>query len=197
MAGITHITAVVLAAGLSSRMGDTNKLLHEIAGKSMLVHVLDRLEQSSVDRIILVLGHEAPKIEREIDKAGSHVQKILNADYLLGMSTSISKGAKALHGTSACMICLGDMPYIESGEYEQLLSDFRSRGSASKILIPKFRNRTGNPVIFGENYFSELSSLAANDRGARNIIEKYSTHLLYFEMASDHVLRDIDTLPQI
>ncbi len=191
----SHITALVLAAGLSTRMGPSNKLLLDIDGKAMLAVVLDRILGSSVNELILVLGHEADKIREKVSLDDPRVHIVLNNDYQAGMSTSISTGIKSIRSTTvACMICLADMPFIDSWTYEKLLVEFRTQGSADQILIPRFKDKVGNPIVFGRNYFSALKKLPPKDRGAKQIIEKHPSRQIFIELECDQILRDIDHL---
>src|ERR1700741_3333556 len=86
-------SAVVLAAGSSSRMGTPKQLLH-LDGRSLLQHVLDNVRHSDVRDIVVVLGASAEAIQREIDL--HDVRVVLNENYQQGMGTSLKAGISAL-----------------------------------------------------------------------------------------------------
>ena len=132
------ISALVLAAGLSSRMGSTNKMLMPVEGKPMLLGVVEGLIASTADEVIVVLGHEHEKV-KTIIPSHQKVSIILNENYQLGMSTSIKVGVKQLMDPSdGCMICLGDMPYLTTDDYNQMLEYARLNMRPDSIIRPLF-----------------------------------------------------------
>src|SRR4030042_4660634 len=100
------ISAIVIAAGESKRMGRTKQLL-PWQGKVLLQHALDAILGSEVDEVILVLGCEAERILEQVDTR--KIKVVINPDYAQGMITSIQRGLKALQGgAEAFFIVRGD-----------------------------------------------------------------------------------------
>ena len=189
-----HITAVLLAAGLSRRMGKQNKLLLVIDGKPMVSKVLDELGKTSVDQIVVVVGHEADLI-RPLVKDFARISVVKNPAYDQGMSTSLVTGVSQSRQSDGILICLADMPYLLSTDYERIIDAFRDRGDTGRIVVPKFENRSGNPVLFGKKYIPELLKLVPEDSGARQILQSHHHEIIFLPMDNDHILRDIDVLP--
>src|SRR4051812_30983807 len=105
------VTAIVLAAGLSKRMGSINKLLLQYKGKTIIETTLINILASKIDEVIVVTGHEEEKVQAAIQHLP--VTIIHNSDYAKGMTTSIQIGIKHAK-ESGYMICLGDMFKITS-----------------------------------------------------------------------------------
>src|SRR5215472_12813404 len=121
------ISAIVPAAGLSSRMGQ-NKLLMCFGGKSLIEHAVDTLRASEVDEIIVVLGHDAGRVRSRLEgheNQRHRVKFVHNPDYREGLSTSVRAGMGAVaKGTEAIMIYLADQPLIEPYEINYLIQAF-------------------------------------------------------------------------
>ncbi len=181
-----HLTALVLAAGKSTRMGENNKLLLTFNGKAMVSHVIDQLLASKITDVIVVTGNEFAVVRKAISQK---VEFTHNPDFDMGLSTSLKAGVTALH--SACdgvMVCLGDMPYISSASYDALLDAFEKE----HIIVPTSHGKIGNPIIFCREFFAELEALEG-DRGARGLLKKYPEKVIKVELGTDSILEDIDT----
>jgi molybdenum cofactor cytidylyltransferase len=184
------ITAIVPAAGLSSRMGQ-NKLLMRFGGKSLIERAVDTLFASGIDEVVVVLGHEANQIRGQLE--GKQVRLVENPDYQQGLSASIRAGVGAVEGAEAIMIYLADQPLLESGEIRRLILAFAEAKRAGKsIVIPFFGNERGNPVILDGSYREKVLEIAG-DVGCRRIIRSHPEQVFPVQMESDHVIRDVDT----
>ena len=185
------ITAIVPAAGLSSRMGQ-NKLLMRFGGKSLIEHAVDTLLASGVDEIIVVLGHEANLVRSRLEEKSIHL--VDNPEYREGLSTSVRAGmGVAPKGSDAMMIYLADQPLLESEEIKRLIQAFAEAKKAGKsIVVPFFGNRRGNPVILDASY-REMVLDIAGDVGCRRIIKRHPEEVFAVQMETDHVVRDVDT----
>lgn len=188
----TMISAIVLAAGESRRMVDHNKLLMTFNEKSLIEHIVDTLLQSEVDEIIVVVGYEAQKIR---DRLQTRKIKIIdNPNFQSGMTTSIHAGVKAAGDTDAFMICLSDLPFIESIEYNRLVQSFKKAYDSNDkpIIVPTYDGQRGNPVIFSVYYKSEILTHKGK-KGCRGVVKHNSQHVNEVSM-SKHILKDIDTI---
>ena len=184
------ISAIVLAAGESRRMGQIKQLL-DWGGKPLLGHVLDSLRSSSVDEIILVLGYEAERILERV--ATPQVQMVLNPDYRSGMLSSLKQGLKAIQPQAeAFLIVLADQPEIPPRLIHRLIDEFRSVRPAKSIVIPSYQGRRGHPALFGAKYRAEILQLSG-ETGARQILARHPDEILTLEMDHDAVVIDVDT----
>lgn len=188
---MSSVSAIVLAAGSSQRMGSVNKLLLPYDGRPLVRHVAETIAASAADEVIVVVGHEADRVRAAL--AGLPVRIVHNEWHAEGMTTSIQAGVGAASPDSAgFMICLSDLPLIESADLDHLITAFRDAGDERGIVVPVFEGQRGNPVLFASAYRSEM--LAHDEpEGCRNLIRRHRDCLIRVEMPNDHVLRDIDT----
>lgn len=182
------ISAVLLAAGESSRMGDLKQLLP--CGRSTFVErAVDTLLGSAVAEVIVVVGHRAPAV---VEKIGSRPVRVAeNTDYGQGMSTSIIVGLKLVSSEAgAVLLALSDQPLLDSRTVDSLISGFLSGGKG--IAVPTYQGARGHPVIFAKKYLAELMALKG-DIGGREIISAHPEDVLEVAVTSRGVIVDIDT----
>jgi molybdenum cofactor cytidylyltransferase len=184
------ISAIVLAAGESKRMGQTKQLL-DWEGQTMLQRVLKNLGNSQVDEVILVLGHEADRILRTVDTY--KVKVVINKNYKEGMITSIQQGLVNLSDkVEAFFIVLADQPGVGPEIFDRLISEFKRVTPQKNIVLPTFRGRRGHPVLFGTKYQKEAFRIEG-DVGFRQILQEHPEDILAVEIDTDSILQDIDT----
>lgn len=187
------ISAIILAAGLSRRMGSRNKLLLPVLGKPMVRWVAEALCEVSGVSVWVVLGHEADRVRESLE--GLDLTFVENASFELGMTTSIQCGVAASpENASGFMICLSDLPNMTAAEYSQLLQAFLKQQIHDEACIglPVYQGEKGNPVIFSASYRAAILAHTEME-GCKKIVKDHSTHLHLIEMNSPNCLHDIDT----
>jgi molybdenum cofactor cytidylyltransferase len=161
------IAAVVLAAGLSRRMGQA-KLLMKVGGRAIIRYVVESVLAGGVDSVWVVTGPDVEPIEAAL--AGLEVQIVVNPAPEEGQASSIRAGIAALPpSVEAALIALGDQPLLAPAIIPALLAARRT--SPKLIVAPRYRDGQGNPVVFKRDIFPELLCLTG-DQGARPIIQK-------------------------
>lgn len=179
---------MVLAAGMSKRMGCVKQLL-PLQRRTLLEHVLETVRNSQVEEIILVLGHAADAIRRQIPLDGIRV--VVNEAYQEGMSTSLKKGISASDPhAEASIIVLADQPFVRADTIDLLISQFRKQ--KPEIVIPIHNGSRGNPVILRRSVFPELMQLSG-DMGCRAIFASHSENILKVPVDDPGVVLDLDT----
>ncbi len=185
------ISAILLAAGESKRMGRPKQLL-PWQGKTLLLHILESLLASDADEIILVLGHEADRIRSSLPALP--IKIAVNPDYRQGMASSLRQGLLAMDpGSEAFLLCLADQPGIGPEIMNTIISTFRQADPQRGIVRPVYRGRRGHPVLIGARYLEETLELLKGDVGARQILLNHPEDILDVDMEMDVILRDIDT----
>ena len=182
------VSAVVLAAGMSTRMGCIKQLLR-IAEKTLLETVLDNLRSSRVDEIIVVLGGSAEAIRQQIPLKDTRV--VINEEYQKGMGTSLRAGVAAIGSSSdAALIVLADQPFVRPETFDRLTDSY----SAQKphAAIPVYRGFRGNPTLLDRSLFPEIMMLAG-DIGCRAIFGNHTENILKVPVDDIGVLLDVDT----
>ena len=184
------ISAIVLAAGESKRMGRPKQLL-EWQGKPLLQHSLESLINSAVDEIILVLGHEADRIRATLPALP--IKIVINPDYQQGMASSLRRGLLAADRSSeAFLVLLADQPGIGPEIMNTIIRTFRQADPRRGIVRPVCRGRRGHPVLIGAQYREEVLRLQG-DLGARQILMNHPGDVLEIDVEDNAILEDIDT----
>jgi molybdenum cofactor cytidylyltransferase len=182
-----HVVAVVLAAGLGSRMGG-NKMVALLNGKPMINATVDNIKAAAVDRIVVVTGHEQDAVRASL--AGIDVTFAHNPDFASGLSSSLRVGIKAAGKADAVVVCLGDMPRVKAEVIDRMIAAFNPTEHRS-IVVPSHQGKLGNPVLWGVEHFEQLSSLEG-DKGARMLLAALAQEVTEIE-ADAGVLLDADT----
>jgi len=187
------LTVIVLAAGMSRRMGPANKLLLPFRGRTILETTLDQVAASGASEILVVLGHESERVLPFLENFP--VKTIVNPDFAAGMTTSIQAGVKAASVDSeGYMICLSDMPLIKAATYRSLIRAFFEKKKTDEAVIvqPVFENTPGNPVIFSAAYKHEILALTFNE-GCKPIVQNHREQLHRVFVQDNTILMDADT----
>jgi len=182
-----RVTAVVLAAGESSRMG-RNKLLLPWGETTVLARTLANVEASVAHDLVVVTGHERERIVPLAAMAG--VATVHNHDYAQGMLSSVQVAVRALPAASeAILVVLGDQPMVAPASINRLLTAYA--GSAAGLVAPVYNGRRGNPVLIDRRYFDELLALPPDD-APRALLGRHANDLLAVPVDDEAILYDLD-----
>ena len=186
--GPSGMTALVLAAGASTRMGQPKPLV-PILGKPLLARVLDTLRGVRPAQTVVVLGAEADRVRKGVDLRGATV--VVNPDFAEGMGSSLRRGAATAAGSSGpVLIVLGDQPFVSASTINALLR--RHAAGDAKILIPTFEGVRGNPILIDHEVLPELDSVHG-DTGCRAIFPGHVADLVEVPVSDPGILIDVDT----
>ena len=183
------VSAILLAAGESKRMGEL-KLLLPFGTSTIIEKSIDNLLSSRVDEVIVVTGYKAEEVIKRI--AGKEVRIVVNPHYRQGMSTSITAGLNLIdRKAKAIMIALADQPVIDSRVVNDLIEEFcrHSKG----IIVPVYQGKRGHPVVFSVKYKKELLKLGG-DVGGKEIVAQHPNDVLEVPVESRGISIDIDNL---
>ena len=183
------IAAIIMAAGMSRRMGTINKLLEPIDDEMMVTRVTRQVLASQVEHVMLVAGHEAEKVRAAVDDA--RINFVVNPDFADGLSTTLHCGLTHLpDDIDAAVICLADMPAVTTSIIDQLIAAFNPEENRL-ICVPVYRGQRGNPLVLAKRFFSEMNELSG-DKGAREFLRQYVDLVCEVEVDDAGVLHDID-----
>ncbi len=186
----TAISAVLLAAGESRRMGAANKLLLPVAGEPLVRRTARRLIAASLREVVAVLGHERAAVAEAL--AGLSLRTIVNDHYRDGQMTSVHAGLAALEQPcDGVMICLADQPLLMTADYRALIDSFGRRGEKS-ILVPTRRGQRGNPIILAAEHRQAVVDRQAN-LGCRHLVDRNPDLVMAVESGADGFFTDVDT----
>jgi molybdenum cofactor cytidylyltransferase len=186
--GPQPILGIILAAGSSSRLGRPKQLL-PLGDRPVLAHTLANALASSLDGVIVVLGHAADTIRAQIDFGPARV--VLNERYAEGQSTSLHVGVATLPPeTAAAIFILGDQPLIGPAVLDALIAAYRD--TAAPIVQPNYDGQRGNPVLIARALFPELLTVTG-DQGARNVLRAHAADIRVVPIPGTTPTDDLDT----
>ena len=180
------ISSIVLAAGISSRMGRPKALL-DWGGKPLVVYQVEQLREAGVDEVIVVLGHRTDEIRRRLKDADCRVMS--NPAYHAGRAGSLRLGAKAVNRDADAIVVVSvDQPRPASF-YRELIAAHRSEAAATR---PEFDGHHGHPVIVAGRLRSEIMTATEETQGLGGVLRTHSAELASFP-SSELCLVDVNT----
>lgn len=190
---MSRIAAVVLAAGVSARMGQQKVLLPWREGETIIEQVVTALQSAQIDPIYVVAGGSTPQISRKVTPLGAQV--VHNPDYAVGeMLSSFKIGLSALaDDVDAVLIALGDQPRIDAAIVRQVVDAYQS-GEGS-IVAPRFHSQRGHPILIDRRFWTELSDLPP-DGAPRDVVKRHPEASAWIDVDDDSVVSDVDTPEQ-
>tara|TARA_B100000579_G_C22685188_1_gene782265 strand:+ start:201 stop:809 length:609 start_codon:yes stop_codon:yes gene_type:complete len=187
------ISALILAAGESRRMGQRNKLFLPVGGEALLVKLVKSVCDSDVGQVLVVIGYEAEQIRQKLK--GFPLSFVYNPSYSKGMTTSIKSGIKEVsQKCDGLLICLADMPFINTSVINKLIHAYCQNRIKEKrlIVVPVFQGQRGNPVLFSSEFRNDILE-HTKETGCKGVIMNNSDSVMEIEMGNDNILIDVDT----
>jgi molybdenum cofactor cytidylyltransferase len=180
------VTAIVLAAGASTRFGSPKQLL-DWRGQPLLRHVITQTLAAPVSEIIVVLGAHYARIAPVVQ--GLPVVLARNQHWEAGLRGSVALGLRALRSPAdAAIFLLADQPDISPALISQVIAAFAE--SRAPIVVPRAGEQRGNPVLFARSLFPELMQVRG-DQGGRALMQRYRERI-HWVAADERALFDID-----
>jgi molybdenum cofactor cytidylyltransferase len=187
-----NISAILLAAGLSSRMGQP-KMLLPWGTTTVLGQVVTTFAAAGMDEIIVVTGATREPIENMVTELAKRypVQAVFNPEFEHGeMLSSIQAGLAALDSqTQAALIGLGDQPQVQQETVRKICDTFIQ--TLSPLVIPSYKNRRGHPWLAARLLWQRILALPFTTT-PRQFLNSYSGQVEYIS-ADQSILQDLDT----
>lgn len=182
------IYGIILAAGESKRMGKV-KLTLPLGDKKLIEWVLQAAKLAPLDKFLLVVRPE----DKEVIKIGKSwgAEIVLNSEYRSGMSSSIRKALDQISSEEleGFFVILGDQPLINPSIIYKMLKVFTP--GKKEIVVPFYKDKQGNPVLFDGYWKGELMKLSG-DVGGRVLIMAHPERIKRFKISDESILLDID-----
>ena len=184
------ISAVLLAAGESRRMGDFKQLLR-LGDKSFVERCVDNLLASRVGEVIVVTGHRESDVRLVI--GDRRVRYAYNTDYQAGMASSIRCGVEAVSESArACVLALVDQPRIGADVINRIIETYEN--AQTLIVIPTYEGKNGHPILLDLRLKEEILTMDAA-HGLRQVVRAHPAEIARVEVSESGVLEDCD-LPE-
>ena len=185
-----RFSAVVLAAGQSSRMEGPNKLLLPVGGEPAVRRSVRAVLDSGVQEVVVVTGHQGREVMKAVLDLPVTIQP--NIRYEDGQMRSVAVGVAGLTlPTDAIMVCLGDMVLLTAADLRELMAVYRAHTDAS-IVTPRYQGERGNPIVFAAAYAPEVAA-GRKLIGCRKLAEQYPDEAYFHDVTHDRYCTDLDT----
>ena len=183
------ISAIILAAGVSKRMGQP-KMLLPWGKTTVLGQVLSIFQEAGVEDIIVVTGGDRKQVEQIVQQ--HKARSIFNKNFKRGeMLSSLQLGIEAQTSQAqATLIGLGDQPQVQAGSVRLICETFRSQRSS--LIVPSFQRRRGHPWLVERSLWPELLTLKF-PQSPRDFLNNHADEIKYVEVSTPTVLVDLDT----
>jgi len=187
-----RIGAIVLAAGLSRRMGCAKPFLL-LQGKPLFRHAVERAAASGLSPILLIGGEHSERL-RELTIDMPQVEVLENRAYATGMASSLRVGMKAAGGrVDAVLVFLADQPHVPDEVVQTLIQTYAgSQAEGVRIVRPIYVDTPGHPVLFDATLLEEFSYVTG-DQGGKDLIDKHKAHVKKVRFACADWNLDVDT----
>lgn len=182
------ITALILAAGQSKRMGQP-KMLLPWGERTVLGQVISTFEAAGVGDILVVTGGAKNQVEKVI---GSSTRTAFNPEYSKGeMLSSVQTGlAEFKPGVEAALIALGDQPQVQERSVRLVMEAYQE--SEVSIVVPSFQMRRGHPWLVTQKHWDEIRRMCAPET-LRDFLNHHADEIHYVTVDNDSILKDLDT----
>jgi molybdenum cofactor cytidylyltransferase len=163
------VAGILLAAGMSSRMG-SNKMLFELEGESVLRRAARRALAAGLSPLVVVLGHESDKAWREIEDLP--LEWALNPLYEQGINSSLKTGITAVRdlGAKSALVMLADMPFVTTEMLAAMIARFRA--STAPLAISDYAGVNAPPMVYDQSLFAELLAMEGEGCG-RQVVKRH------------------------
>ena len=186
---IDGVIAVILAAGLSSRMAPQNKLLLEFGGEPLVRRMAREALASKAKQTFVVVGHDRWNVRKAI--ADLPVTIVENPDYTESQMTSVRAGVLAAPEAEGYLIIPGDMPLLVAADFDRLIARFEELGG-EKAVVPFDERERGNPIAIPGWSREEMYRRGINF-GCRNLLINYPELVSPLKTSEPQFFQDCDT----
>lgn len=189
MADKMRVGALILAAGLSSRM-DGFKPLLTIRGKKLIEHVADLFKEAGIDDLVTVVGHRSAELIPVVEAVSS--RWVVNLHYSEGMFSSVQCGVKVLRGSCDAFFLLPvDIPLVSPSTISALLDGLK-KNPAAPVCYPQFQSRRGHPPLVATSLIDTILEYDGQG-GMRGMLRGYEGRAMTVEVEDRFIIEDIDT----
>lgn len=179
------INSIIMASGYGRRMGG-NKLILSYKNKTLVEHIIEKVMKCNFcSKVIVAKDEEVMRLARN-----RGITVVKNDKAYIGQSQSIKLGIKNSPKADGYMFFTADQPLLDIDTIKLLMDIFEK--NSRYIIIPRYKDKHGSPVIFPIRFINELMELEG-DNGGKVIINNHKEDVLYVDIKKEYVLLDVDT----
>ncbi len=178
----TTVGALILAAGFSNRFGSIKICANLANGNTVIQQTLSQIQYAGLPSVVVT----RPELADTLQLGKTRVVSFAGA--AKGMSASLAFGISHALDWDGCLVCLADMPFIESSTYRTIAD----RLTPTSIVLPVYQSKPGNPAGFGRQFYAQLQNLSG-DVGGRAVTAANPDSLVEIAIDDPAILNDIDT----
>ncbi len=183
---MSGVSAIILAAGESTRMGRLKALL-PWRGKTLIEYQVESLQEAGADQVVAVVGHRWEEVEAPI-RGHPGVEAAVNPDYRQGKTTSIKTGLSWVSPSAQAILVLAVDQPRPVGILKRLIDAHLERGSL--ITCPEHGGHRGHPFIFAASLMPELAAITEEGQGLREVVDRHRADT--YRMAVDNPIVNAD-----
>ncbi len=184
------IGAIILAAGSSTRMGQSKQLL-PVNGKPLLKKTVEAVLDGGISQAVVVLGSNESEHRRLLEKENIEIH--FNVDWARGMGSSIRSGLRLLTerypDIEGVIVLVCDQPLLNAEVIKHLIEQYRQ--TAKPVIASGYEGTAGVPVLFDRTYFESLMNMP-DDQGAKKLIMKNPDDVAIISFPGGEI--DLDTI---
>jgi molybdenum cofactor cytidylyltransferase len=190
---VLSVAGIVLASGMSTRFGDSNKLLARVGRVPVVERTVHAYVDAGLEPLLVVVGFGAREIEQVLHTFPCRC--VFNPEFHLGQSRALVRGVRELpEGIDAAVIGVADQPFLTREIVRSLVDRFTV--DRSLLVAPRYAGGSGNPVLFDRRLFPELME-AQGDLGGRTVVQRHRASITWVDVDDDRAARDVDTLADL
>jgi len=186
---IPRVGCIVLAAGAGHRFGG-HKLVAPLRGKPLLQYAVDAASGSRALCCTLVVGSQGARVLDAVNPRRCSVS--VNAHWADGIASSLRCGLRAHVDDDACIVLIGDQPFVTSMDIDRLIDVWESARPSAPIVALRVSDTWGAPVLFSRRDFAKVRSLDG-DAGAKRYAAQQSQRLIFVDAGDSNAFADVDT----
>ena len=186
------IPAVVLAAGLSTRMGRTKATLRLRDGETFVGRIIRAFHEADVDEAVVVLGHDAAAVAGAVYETGLGARVVLNRDYEAGQLSSVLAGLAIVDrpAVQGLLLTLVDVPLVTSATIRAVVD--RYRDLRPPVVRPVQGHRHGHPILLDRSLFDRIRA-ADPVHGLKPVVRAFASAQGDVAVEDEGAFVDIDT----
>ena len=184
------ISAIILAAGESSRMGRLKQLL-PWGGTTLLDWQVTEARAAGIDDVVIVLGHEEPAIHASLTASGTDTRLIINEAYLEGRASSLRRGAETVDDAAEAVVVMSVDQPRPAWVTRRLIE--RWRQGRARVVLPRFDGRGGHPILLRGDLLPALRQVTDRTLGLRAVIDANRDAVEVVDLPSSAVEVNLNT----